>query len=400
MVHDDEAESASNAYLLSLVLLMVGAPIPILNLLASVIFYFGARRSSPFVRWHCTQALLGQLVLIPVNSTFVWMTLATLLGHRQLDDFYIGWGIFMAVLNVAEWGGSVHAAIKVRRGHDVRWWGLASMVDAMLGRRSWRESVVAPVVVVLAGFGAIAALASVPWTATLRVERIQGRLDDKLEELIGKSLRDGDREILEPAPRATLLAIVERICKANKLDCAGYRTHLLRDLTVNAAALPGGHVVVDAGLVFASPDAQALAGVVAHELAHAHHGHVRQTMMREIGLSMLMGAGSGQASAVFQRLVSLSYDRNMEAQADRTAVDWLIEAGVDPAPFGNFLASLPDGGTTPLVALARSHPGSEQRALEILDRIPRDHRAWEPVLSAQQWQDFTDSVARSVTRRN
>lgn len=397
MIHDEEAESASNAYLLSLVLLMAGAPVPVLNLLASVIFYFGTRRSSPFVRWHCMQAMLGQLVLIPVNSTFVWMTVAILLGHRQVDDFYVGWGICMAVLNVAEWIGSIHSAIKLRRGRDVRWWGLAPLVDALLGRRAWHGAVVAPLVAVLLVIGAIAALARVPWTETLRVERIQSRVDARLDELIGKSLRTGNREISDAASDAALRSIVERICRAGVPDCGAYHIHLLRDMTINAAALPADHIVVNAGLVFASQDAETLAGVLAHELAHAFHGHVRQRMMREIGLSVLMGAGTEQAPTVFGRLVALSYDRNMEAEADRTVVDWLIKARIDPAYFGNFLATMPDGGTGPLVALARTHPGSEARALEILDRIPADHPAWEPVLSAQQWQEFTETVTRSVT---
>ena len=151
MIADDEAESASNAYLLSLVLLVGGAPLPILNLLASVIFFFGARRSAPFVRWHSTQALLGQLLLIPINSTFMWMTISLLFGHRELDDFYVGWGVVMFALNAAELGASVYAAIKVRQGVDVRWWSIAPLVDALLGRQGWPKSLaralVMPVIV-------------------------------------------------------------------------------------------------------------------------------------------------------------------------------------------------------------------------------------------------------------
>jgi Zn-dependent protease with chaperone function len=150
----------------------------------------------------------------------------------------------------------------------------------------------------------------------------------------------------------------------------------------------------------ASPNAEALTGVLGHEMAHAHHGHVRQRMLREIGLAVLMGTSRDQASGVFRQMVSLSYDRNMESEADRTAVDWLMEAKVDPTPLGNFLASMTDGGNMPLVTLARTHPGSEDRALKILDMIPADHPAWEPVLTAQQWQQFQDQVGKAVTTRD
>ena len=398
MIADDEAESASNSYLLSLVLLVGGAPLPILNLLASVIFFFGARRSAPFVRWHCTQALLGQLLLIPVNSTFLWMTIGLLFGHRELDDFYVGWGLVMLGLNAAELIASIYAAIKVRQGVDVRWWSVAPLVDALLGRQSWSKSVapamVMPVVVVVA----MSAMTRVPWTGVFHTEKVQGRLEEKINDLVEDALESNQQSVRDPAMEATLRKVVNRICDANGLKCVDYRLHLVRDMTVNAATLPGGHVIVNAGLVFAAPDADALAGVIAHELAHAERGHVRGKLLREIGLSVLMGTKAEQSILLFRRMVSLSYDRNMESEADRTAVDWLIEAKVNPTSFANFLASLADGGSTPLTALARTHPGSEERALKILDRVPRQSQQWSPVLSAQEWEGLRQSLSAVVTK--
>ena len=398
MIADDEAESASNSYLLSLVLLVGGAPLPILNLLASVIFFFGARRSSPFVRWHCTQALLGQLLLIPVNSTFLWMTIGLLFGHRELDDFYVGWGLVMLALNAAELIASVYAAIKVRQGVDVRWWSVAPLVDALLGKESWAKSVapamVMPVIVVVA----LSAVTRVPWTGVFHTEKAQGRLEEKINDLVEDALESDQQAVRDPAMEATLRKVVNRICDANAMECADYRLHLVRDMAVNAATLPGGHVIVNAGLVFAAPDADALAGVLAHELAHAESGHVRSKLLREIGLSVLMGTNAEQSILLFRRMVSLSYDRNMESEADRTAVDWLVEAKVNPTSFANFLASLADGGAMPLTALARTHPGSEERALKILDRIPKQSPQWTPVLSAQEWEGFRQSLSAVVTK--
>jgi Zn-dependent protease with chaperone function len=396
VIADDEAESASNAYLLSLVLLMAGAPLPILNLLASVIFYFGARRSSPFVRWHCMQTLLGQILLIPINSVFMWMTLGLLLGYRDLDDFYIGWGLVMLVLNGAEWVASIYAAVKVRRGADVRWWTIAPMVDALLGRRPWRESAAAPVAGVAVVVLSLIALTRVPWNEALRTEKLQGRLEARLDEVIEAALDSGNWKLRNSELDATLRTMTGRLCEANDLDCDSYRLHLVRDMEVNAAALPGGHIIINSGLVLASPDAQALTGVLAHELAHAQHGHVRRRLLREIGLSTLMGADAAQSSILFRQMVSLSYDRSMEAEADRTAVDWMIAAHVDPAPLANFMASVADGGSLPFAALIRSHPASEERALDILERIP-EATTWTPVLSAEQWTKFRESVATLVT---
>ena len=53
--NESELERASNSYLMSLVAVIGGLPLPILNLLASIFFYLGNRNSTPFVKWHCTQ---------------------------------------------------------------------------------------------------------------------------------------------------------------------------------------------------------------------------------------------------------------------------------------------------------------------------------------------------------
>lgn len=398
MIADDEAESASNAYLLSLVLLVGGAPLPILNLLASVIFFFGARRSAPFVRWHSTQALLGQLLLIPINSTFVWMTVSLLFGHRELDDFYVGWGLVMLALNAAELGASVYAAIKVRQGVDVRWWSVAPLVDALLGRAGWMSSLTKAMVVPAVVVAALFAMTRVPWTNVLHTEKTTDRLEAKINDLIEDALETDNEALRDPDLEATLRKAVNRLCEGNQLECADYRIHLMRDMAVNAATLPGGHIIINAGLIFAAPDAEAMTGVLAHELAHAEKGHVRGKLLREIGLSVLMGTNAEQSLMLFRRMVSLSYDRNMESEADRAAVDWLVEAKVDPTSFANFLASMADGGSLPLTALARTHPGSEERALKILDRIPPGAQEWRPVLTAQEWEGFRQSLSAKVTQ--
>ena len=49
---EEETESASNSYLMSLIAIIAGLPLPILNLLATFIFYLGNRKSTYFVRWH------------------------------------------------------------------------------------------------------------------------------------------------------------------------------------------------------------------------------------------------------------------------------------------------------------------------------------------------------------
>jgi hypothetical protein len=68
---EHELEAASNSYLMSLLAVMAGLPFPIINLLATAVFYLANRHRTYFVRWHCTQALVSQLPLFCTNSVSV-----------------------------------------------------------------------------------------------------------------------------------------------------------------------------------------------------------------------------------------------------------------------------------------------------------------------------------------
>lgn len=135
---DYECEKASNAYVMSLIAVMAGMPIPIVNLLATVGFYFAQRKGSYFVRWHAMQALLSQLVLLFTNSYLFWWTIAGFLGNRNFSQEYFYYLGFVVLLNIFELGGSIYAAVLVRKGHHIRWFVLADLCDAFVKRTKYQ----------------------------------------------------------------------------------------------------------------------------------------------------------------------------------------------------------------------------------------------------------------------
>jgi uncharacterized Tic20 family protein len=120
--NDHEAEVASNSYLMSFLVLLVGMPLPIINLIASVIFYIGNRKSSFFIRWHCTQALLSQLTLLIMNSAGFWWTIHIVLGKEKISSNYIAYILTILIFNIAEFVATIYSAIKTRKGQHVEWW--------------------------------------------------------------------------------------------------------------------------------------------------------------------------------------------------------------------------------------------------------------------------------------
>src|SRR4029450_159802 len=59
---------------------------------------------------------------------------------------------------------------------------------------------------------------------------------------------------------------------------------------VNADALPGGIIVVNAGMIEAADSAEELAGVLAHEVQHVEHRHTLQQMIHAAGWGALARA--------------------------------------------------------------------------------------------------------------
>jgi uncharacterized Tic20 family protein len=120
---EHEAEKASNSYLMSLVVVIMGIPLPVINLLATFFFYIANRKEGYFVRWHCTQALLSQFSLFVVNSIGFWWTLSILFSSAiQVSNAYFAYTVSLFLVNFVEFIATIIAAIKTRRGEHVSWW--------------------------------------------------------------------------------------------------------------------------------------------------------------------------------------------------------------------------------------------------------------------------------------
>lgn len=131
MITEHEAEKASNAYLMSLVVVMVGMPLPIINVIATLIFLVSNHQSTYFVRWHCLQALFSQLTLFGFNAVFFWWTIGILLFDKPVSNYYFYYLIVVFVLNVVEFIATIYTAMETRQGRDVRWWPYANWIDAI-----------------------------------------------------------------------------------------------------------------------------------------------------------------------------------------------------------------------------------------------------------------------------
>jgi len=127
--NDYESEKASNGYLMSVVAVIVGLPLPIINLLATFFYYMGNRKSTFFVRWHCLQALLSQILIVAFNSAGFYWTMSIIFGDNHVDNRYIAYIITLLVFNLIEFIATLVAAIQTRKGKHVQFFFFAPLTN-------------------------------------------------------------------------------------------------------------------------------------------------------------------------------------------------------------------------------------------------------------------------------
>jgi uncharacterized Tic20 family protein len=128
---ESECEKSSNSYLMSVITVIIGLPLPLVSLITTVIFYLANRKSTWFVRWHCTQAMLSQLYVVIINMCgFTW-SLLILFGKPTLTNSFIGFMITLILFNLMEMMMTIYAAIETRKGKHIQFYFFGPLTDSI-----------------------------------------------------------------------------------------------------------------------------------------------------------------------------------------------------------------------------------------------------------------------------
>ncbi|MFC2130655.1 DUF4870 domain-containing protein [Bacteroidota bacterium] len=111
-----EREDAMGAYLMMFAAIGAGLPLPVINLIAAIIYYFMNRHKSLFVRFHVLQSLLSQIPTSLINAIAVFWGVRILFFGVEFTDLYKGYLVLVALANLVYFIFSIIAAVKARRG--------------------------------------------------------------------------------------------------------------------------------------------------------------------------------------------------------------------------------------------------------------------------------------------
>jgi Zn-dependent protease with chaperone function len=188
----------------------------------------------------------------------------------------------------------------------------------------------------------------------------------------------GDLRCRDPKGQRALEALVDRVAPGSRGGPNGIKVAALGVPVFNAAALPGGYIVVFKPAI-TETDPEALAGVLAHEVAHVRRRHVTEALIRELGIGALIRLFAGNVGANAEQIVSLRYTRENEAQADSDAIAMLKRARISPAPTAELFKRLSTETPQFSAEFLQSHPLTSKRARKFTAAVD-PHARYEPAL--------------------
>ncbi|MCO6500931.1 MAG: DUF4870 domain-containing protein [Vicingus serpentipes] len=111
-----EKEDAMGAYLMMFAALAAGLPLPIINLIAALIYFYVNKNKSRFVYFHSLQSLYSQIPTTVLNAVLVFWTIGIWFRGYEFNDIYKGYLIATIVANLIYFVFSLIAALKARKG--------------------------------------------------------------------------------------------------------------------------------------------------------------------------------------------------------------------------------------------------------------------------------------------
>lgn len=182
-----------------------------------------------------------------------------------------------------------------------------------------------------------------------------------------------------------------RLAAKSENPLASFDFYMVNQNVVNASAYPGGLIVVYSGLFLKTDTESELAGVLAHEIAHATQRHIsrfyagaRKTAIPTI-LGMLGAMVAAQytdsddaplaiaaATTALQQQALINYTRANEYEADRVGINTLLRSDYDPNGMADFFEKLmrntPSDERYQVSEYSRTHPLSVNRVSEAKNR--------------------------------
>ena len=161
-----------------------------------------------------------------------------------------------------------------------------------------------------------------------------------------------------------------------------FKFYILYEKSVNAFAVPGGHIFINSGLLEIMETEEELAAILAHEMTHVICRHISERLdqakltniatLAGVIAGIMLGGEAGSAitlgSIAAGQTYELSYSRENEREADQNGLRYLTEAGYSALGMINILKKMRKQdwlNVAQVPTYILTHPVSEERIVAI-----------------------------------
>ncbi|MEQ9217201.1 MAG: M48 family metalloprotease [Cyclobacteriaceae bacterium] len=143
---------------------------------------------------------------------------------------------------------------------------------------------------------------------------------------------------------------------------------------LNAFATPGGYIYVYTGLINYLENADDLAGVLGHEIAHADRRHSIKQLEKAYGIQLLLSIALGDSPSQLEQIAAqiatagstLKFSRDNESEADEFSVKYLADTEYACNGAASFFSKLiTNGQDTGVPEFLSTHPNPDNRVEDI-----------------------------------
>jgi predicted Zn-dependent protease len=197
------------------------------------------------------------------------------------------------------------------------------------------------------------------------------------------------------------------------------RVTVLDSDEINAFALPGGFLYVNAGLIEKAKTESELAGVIAHEIAHvtARHGarlmgkaNIANILFQAAQLATLIFTGGVVGVGAYYALqygffglgmvldlTLLGVSRDYEEEADQLGAQYAWNAGYDPKGFISFFDKMAsEEGYVKSASFFRTHPPFFERIVSTFSEIEYLPEKEDLVVDSLQFQQVKERLKKVI----
>ena len=220
------------------------------------------------------------------------------------------------------------------------------------------------------------------------------------EEKLGNLFKDliwAQYTTIKDNPADTALQkITQRLIQG--LDSTKYRYQftIIKSEQINAFTIPGGNIFVFSGLIELTESPEELAAVLAHEIGHAEKRHVVSKLVKQLSITALVSILSGGDPSMLAQglkdIVSNSFDREQEEDADKFALQLLEKANISPKNLARFFERLNENDLDydKNLEILMTHPHNDSRIAEV--RKYKTKNNFKPVAFEMDWKKIKTSV--------